>query len=73
MTLTETEKLTATLATQLLVGYMSLLIERGFSTAGAHMSLCVAEAKEIIELSREPKPKTRPTKGIRIRQWPSDK
>jgi len=68
MTLTETEKLTATLATQILVAYMPG--QRSY--VKSFMMNSVAHAKKIIELSREPKPETKPATGRRIRQWPSD-
>ena len=67
MTLTETEKLTATLATQMLVGYMAL-----YRVPSAYLNQSIADAKKIIELSREPKPETKPATRTRIRQWPSD-
>ena len=67
MTLTETEKLTATLATQLLVGYMAL-----YRAPSAYMKQSIADAKKIIELSRESKPKPKPSTPRRIRQWPKE-
>ena len=68
MTLTETEKLTATLATQILVAYMRV----NTRYVNAYMKDSIADAKKIIELSREPKPETKPATPSRIRQWPSD-